>query len=325
MPERSIDPDVLRRFEAGLDPRCPERSAVPAIVLGYGEISTVFEIDTPGARGWALKRMPMFRDEREAQTYASLYRDYVRVLTDQVGLPVAGGDVVQLVDPGHERVVLYIAQEKMPPQSIGHRAIHCLPAAEVTRLVRAVLAQLLKAFDFNRAHRGVLELGIDGQISNWAIVGFDPAAGVLPAAVELTYLDTSTPLMRRNGREQLDPELLMRSAPSFMLWLIRRAFLPEVMARYYDFRRVATDLVANFYKEGRSELVPGLVETVNRFFAEEAAGEDLKPLSAGELAGYYRFDALIWRVFLALRKLDRWVHGVRGRQYPYILPGKISR
>ncbi len=325
MSEREIDSELLRRFEAGLDPRHPERSAMPARVLGYGEISTVFEINAPGAQGWALKRMPMFRDEGEAQAYETLYREYVEVLGEQVGLRVAGGDLVRLVDPGCGRVVLYISQERLPSESIGHRAIHGLPPREVTRLARAVLGQARKVFDFNQAHRGVLELGLDGQISNWAIAGFDPSAQGLPGAIDLTYLDTSTPLMRRNGREQLDPELLMRSAPSFTLWLIRRAFLPEVMTRYYDFRRVATDLVANLYKEGRPELVPELVETVNRFFLEELREPGFKPLTVQEIAGYYRFDALIWRVFLALRKLDRWLLGVRGRAYPYILPEKIAR
>ena len=165
------------------------------------------------------------------------------------------------------------------PTAIGHRAIHRLPPAEVARLAWAVLQQCRLVFDFNREHRGVLELGLDGQISNWAIAGFDPSAGALPPAVDLIYLDTSTPLMRRDGREQLDPELLMRSAPSFTLWLLRRAFLPEVMTRYYDFRRVAMDLVANFYKEGRPELVPELVETVNRFFVDELREAGFKPLT----------------------------------------------
>ena len=41
MTEISFDSDLLERFEAGLDPAHPERSAIPAVVLGYGEISTV--------------------------------------------------------------------------------------------------------------------------------------------------------------------------------------------------------------------------------------------------------------------------------------------
>ena len=325
MSESEIDVEMLRRFEAGLDPRRPNRSALPAKVLGYGEISTVFEIDAPGAVGQACKRMPMFRNEEEVQAYEALYHEYVRILGERIGLHVVPGDTARIANPATGRIVLYIIQRSLPPDAIGHRAIHRLPPADVTRLAWAALQQCRLVFDFNQAHRGDLELGLDGQISNWAIAGFDPLAGTLPATVELSYLDTSTPLMRRNGVEQLDPELLLRSAPSFMLWLVRRAFLPEVMTRYYDFRRVAMDLVANFYKEGRPELVPALVETVNRFFVDELHEPGFKPLTVPEIKGYYRFDALTWRVFLALRRLDRWLHGMAGRPYLYTLPDKIAR
>jgi hypothetical protein len=321
---RELDAQLLSRFENGLDPRHPEASPIPARVLGYGEISTVFEIDAPGASGWALKRMPMFRDEHEAEAYATLYRRYVATLTNEVGLAVAPGKVVRVDSPGKGHVTLYIAQQKLSPEAIGHRVIQKLSHEEVVRLVCAALAEMRKVFEFNRLHQGALELGLDGQISNWCIQGFEPASGRLPEPLELVYLDTSTPLMRVNGKEQLDPELLLRSAPSFLLWLVRRAFLPEVMTRYYDFRRVAIDLVANFYKEGRPELVPTLVETVNDFFTE-GEGDHAAPLTVKEIEDYYRFDALIWRVYLALRKLDRMLARAGRREYPYILPGKIER
>ena len=52
-----------------------------------------------------------------------------------------------------------------------------------------------------------------------------------------------------DGVEQLDPELFLRSAPSFLVWLLRLLFLKDVVDRYYDFHLVAVDLIANFYKE----------------------------------------------------------------------------
>jgi len=322
MKKCTIGQAFLARFEAGLNPRHPERSAIPARVLGYGEISTVFEIAAAEAQGWACKRMPMFRDEAEAERYEALYRDYVRTLGDTIGLRVAPGEVLRLADRSHSRVVLYIIQERFPAAAIGHRAIQRLAPAQVMRLVQAVLREAGRVFDFNQTHQGMLELGLDAQISNWVIAGWTDDAVVLPDPLELIYLDTSTPLLRRNGQEQLNPELVLRSAPSFTLWFIRRAFLPEVMTRYYDFRRVALDLVANFYKEGRPDLVPDLVATVNDFFRAAAA---YRPLTVQEVRDYYRFDALIWRVFLALRKLDRGLQTAAGRSYPYILPERIRR
>lgn len=317
-----IDRELLVRFESELDPRHPERSNIPARVLGHGEISTVFAIDAPGARGWAFKRMPMFKGNAEAEAYESLHRRYVTALVDVVGLRAVRSEVLRIPHASGKRVTIYIAQPELPAQAMGHRLIQRLPAEEVTRLVRAALEEMRKLFEYNRRNQGSLELGLDGQISNWCVEAAD-ADGALPPDIRLAYIDTSTPLMRVEGQEKLDPELLLRSAPSFMLGIVRRAFLPEVMTRYYDFRRVATDLVANFLKEGRGDLVPVQVGTVNRFFAERWDG--VEPLTVKAIRDYYRFDALIWRVYLALRKFDRGLARVSRRDYPYILPGKIAR
>jgi hypothetical protein len=39
-----IDTDFLYEFERGLNPQKLERSRVPAVTLGFGEISTIFQI-----------------------------------------------------------------------------------------------------------------------------------------------------------------------------------------------------------------------------------------------------------------------------------------
>ena len=48
-----IDKGLLEDFEKGLDPEHPEKSRIPAYVLGYGEISTIFEIESPHTTGLA--------------------------------------------------------------------------------------------------------------------------------------------------------------------------------------------------------------------------------------------------------------------------------
>ncbi len=307
--------DFLKEFERGLNPRSPERSAIPARILGYGEIGTTLEIS--GHEGIACKRFPMFYSEEEAINYQALHDAYLNILRE-AGLNVAHSETVHLEHGG--RWIVYIFQEKFPADSIGHRAIHVLAPEETRRLVAQVVTELRKVFTFNRLHRGEREIGIDGQISNWAIVGFDARSGLGPE-VNLVYFDTSTPLMRIKGQEQLDPELFLRSAPSFLVWLIRWLFLPDVMTRYYDFRKVVMDLVANFYKEQRPDLIPAVLEVVNEAIAEEG----LQPLTLEEVRGYYRQDAWIWRTYLAFRKVDRTLHRLMGRAYPYILPRAIKR
>ena len=323
MSDLNINVELLKRFEKGLDPRFPEKSAIPARVLGYGEISTVLELGAGSERELAYKRLPIFKTEEEARNYQALYREYVEVLGDRIGLRVVPSDTVRFMDRG--RVVVYIAQEKLPSEAIGHKAIHRLSSDGVSKLVLAVLREMKKVFDFNREHGGQLEVGFDGQISNWGIIGFDPKKPELGEDLELVYFDTSTPLVQKNGEEQLDPELFLRNAPSFLVWIIRLLFLEDVMTRYYDLRKVVVDLVANFYKEQRPELIPDLVDTVNEFFSAEIGEGGFEPVTEKEVGAYYREDAWIWRIYLAFKKVDRSLHRLLGKDYPYVLPGKIKR
>lgn len=322
--ELDIDRELLARFEKQLDPKRPEAAEVPAKVLGYGEISTVFEIGTAEQSQIAYKRMPIFESSEELDKYRWTFGEYNRLLAEEVGLnlPAFGHGTVE---GAGGRPVMYLAQEKLDPAGIGNRAIHVLPADDVAALARLVLGELAKVWDFN-ARQGEVQLGIDGQISNWSVAGFDPEGPAIDEDSRLVYLDTSTPFIRLDGVEQLDPELFLRSAPSFLVWLLRLLFLDDVVNRYYDFHLVAVDLVANFYKEQLPELIPALVETVNDFLSGEAAGLDVAPITAKEVKSYYRQDALIWRLYLSMRKTDRFLRTrITRRGYPYILPGKIKR
>ena len=216
MDELKVDVGLLEEFERGLDPRHPERSRIPARVLGYGEISTVFEIRARGMEGYAFKRLPIFRDRREIEPYLASYQEYNRILGEEVGISLPPyGHAHFVSDSG--RPVFFIIQEQLPAPSIGNQAIHLLPAREVPVLVRLILRELKKVWDFNRGREG-LEVAIDGQISNWSIVSFDPEEPHVDEDTRFLYMDTSTPLFRVNGEEQLDPELFLRSAPSFLVW-----------------------------------------------------------------------------------------------------------
>ncbi len=319
-----IDLELLREFEDDLDPRHPERGRIPARVLGYGEISTVFEIGDESQRGLAYKRMPIFNDSGELARYVESYDEYNRLLTEEVGLrmPPFGHASFPMRDG---RPIIFLAQRKLDPDSIGNRVIHLLPPGEVPRLVRQVLRELARVWRYNRS-QDRYEMGIDGQISNWSVAGFDGARPRLPGEIELLYFDTSTPLYRAGGVDQLDPELFLRSAPSFLVWLLRWLFLEDVVTRYFDFHLVAIDLIGNFYKEQLPEMIPVLIEEANDFFAGEAADLEVEPLTEKEVRSYYREDALIWTLYLNMRRIDRFLHTrVMRKGYPYILPGRIKR
>ena len=317
-----IDTGLLERFEAGLDPLNPDLSKISAKIIGYGEMSTIFVISHLGQENIAYKRMPIFQSRDEMENYERLFAEYSTELRN-IGINVPESATARVI-PDKGNSVIYNAQERLPSASIGNALIHKLDANSVRLLFLCVLRDLKKVFTSNREQPS-LAFGIDGQISNWAMKDYSEGKPVTEKT-ELFYIDTGTPLIRKEGIEQLNPELFLRSTPSFLVWLIRLFFLEEVMTRYYDFRKVTIDLIANFYKEQRPEFIPMLIETANSFFAREEAKSGIAPLTEKEIVSYYKEDATIWRVYLAFLKIDRFLHlKILQKPYVYILPGRIKR
>jgi len=305
----NIDHDLLKKFEAGLDPQNLKNSSVPAVILGFGEISTVFQIG--GCADIAYKRMPLFKDTASAERYSGQFLEYCKLLAESgLKLPESTTGIVAL---SGRPVVLYIAQKILPPERFGHKLIHVLDPGETGKMIEKILSRIELVWSFNREKRPLFEIALDGQLSNWVV----PDSG----QDEIYFVDTSTPLYRKNGIEQLDPELLLQSAPGFLRWMLRLFFLDDVMNRYYDKRQVCIDLAANLFKEQKPELLPMTVEIMNRmFFGKE------KPLSAGEIEKYYRTDRMIWSLFLAFRRIDMFIKTkILMKRYEFILPGKIKR
>lgn len=314
---------LLQQFEAELDPRHPERSSIPTRVLGYGEMSTTMEIGGEQSERLAYKRMPMFENEEEAKQFEQVYWAYVGTL-EGIGIRVVPSEIVILPDERHGRHVIYLIQERLPADVIGDQVIRRAAPAEARKILWALLELMGRAFRLNRERQGGKALGFDGQISNWAIFNFNPERSGWQESLELVYFDTGSPLLRLDGEEQLSPELYLRAAPSFLAWILRRFFMDDVVDRYYDFRLVIVDLLGNLYKEGRGDLVPELVETANQFLFQEM-DEDFEPLKPGEVKSYYRQDAWIWRLYLGFRRIDRELHWLSGKYYPYVLPGLVKR
>ena len=307
----TIDGELLQRFEAGLNPQRLTASAVPARIIGYGEISAIFQIQ--GDEENVYKRLPIFEDRPSAEGYARMHGEYCALLESAgLRLPAHATHIVEI--PGRP-VAVYIAQQQFAEERLCHRKIHRLDDAGCLVLIETVAAQIAKVWAFNAKTAPERELAIDGQLSNWVDVGSD---GHAP---QLVYIDTSTPLLRKHGVEQQNPERLLKSAPGFLRWIIRWFFLNDVMGRYYVPRLVYMDLAANLFKEQRPELVPETVAIANRFLKDSDA-----PLTVGDIEHYYAQDKLIWTVFLSFRRIDRWLKTrLLRRRYEFILPGAIKR
>jgi len=320
----TVDRELLKAFEEKLDPSKPEKSPISAKVLGYGEISTIFEIIHESQRDIAYKRMPLFDDVQQVERYKKIYHRYNELLREiNIEVPEYGAiDVVT----NDGRIVLYLFQRKLPPDSVGNRIIHAVSDDEVMILFSKVLRELNKVWGFNRDRKPEIEVAIDGQISNWAIKDFDPENLVINEGVNLLYFDTSTPLMRENGVELLDAELFLKPTPPIMRWILKKFYLQNILDRYYDFRKVVVDLIANFFKEGRSDLIQKFVDLANEFFSAEAVVPYIVHINYEEIRKYYKEDASIWSLYLNVRKVHRFIRTkILRRYYDFVLPAEIKR
>ncbi len=308
---KTIDPNYLERFEHGLDPHDIAQSKIPAEILGFGEISTIFMIGDDQTR--AYKRMPLFHSVTEAETYARNYRIYCHHLK-QAGLNLPEDEIRIVTLPGRP-VVLYLIQQQFPPEWFAHKLLHTLEAGKLPGLGERIRSAVALPWKYNQINAPTTEIALDGQISNWVFENGDVEKGLL------YYIDTSTPLFRLDGVEQLNPELLLQSAPGFLRWIIRSLFLQDVMERYYDQRQVLIDLVANLMKEQLPDLIDPMLNLIN-----SDQSTDLKEITNKEIQGYYREDRIIWTLFLAFRRTDRWIKkALLHKRYEFILPGKIKR
>ncbi len=308
--------EFLQAFEMHFDPAHIEKSPVPVTVLGYGEISTVVAFDDPAVSGEAFKRLPLFSSEKEARNYCDLYLEYNRLLQAAgVDTPESRGYVVK----GKGRYVAYLGQRQLPAETIGNKIIQTCSAAESLTLLRKVLARMRGLWLKNT---DTLRLGLDSQISNWSLSGYRPGEP-LDGTVGLLYLDTSTPFIRKNGTEQMNPLLFLQSAPPVIRPVLRKFFLQDVMDRFYNFRLTAIDLTANLYKEQKPELIPLWLEVINE---ENRELLENRPLTEKEVEKFYKEDKFIWQLFLAVRRANRFVNTkMLHQRYEFTLPGKIKR
>jgi hypothetical protein len=307
--EADIDPKAIAAAqEAATEGRSVPKGSVE--VIGFGEISCILRSE--GSHGRIWKRLPLFRDHAEAERYARSFHEYSAALT-AAGLELPAQTTTIIDRPGMMSV-LYIGQEELRAVDFCHSRVRSSEASASLEVIDRVVHEIAKIWEYNRHGEPALRLALDGQLSNWAIRTIDAVTGIV-------YVDTGTPLFRKYGIEQLEPEILIRSTPGFLRWILRLFFLKDVMERYYDLRFVLKDLAANLYKEGRSDLVVPSLAILNGFLPP-----GLTPFTVKEIDDYYREDRLIWTLFLGFRRFDRFVKSrLLGLRYDFILPGRIKR
>ncbi|MHA1490588.1 MAG: DUF6206 family protein [Promethearchaeota archaeon] len=318
-----INLELLKELEKSIDTVHPEKGKIPIKILGFGEISLVFElIDDP--EHLAYKRIPIFDNEKQVRRHIWAYNEYNRILIEEIGLNLPPYDTAWFKDE-EGNIQFYCIQQKILPDSVGNKILHNVTNKEVNKLILLAMREMKKVWTFNLKNKD-FQVGLDGQISNFTVIDYDPNNPKVDENSKLLYLDTSTPMFRKNGVDAMDAELFLKSTPSFLRWLVKAAFLDEVVDRYYDWRLVTIDLIANFYKEQRPELIPGITKVINKFFKEEASEFKMEPFTLLEIQKYYKNDKMIWVIFQNARKIDRFIKlKLFRKKYAFYLPGKIER
>ncbi len=306
----NIDIDLLHRFEKQLLPQDLSRSVIPAKILGYGEISSIFIIDN--REDIVFKRMPIFSTVDQADEYKRRYFQYCNLLRE-AGLSVPEDDAVIVEIPGRP-VVIYFAQRRFPDHLLCHRLIHTMTEPEIEEMLISILQAIRKTWQFNNDRKPEFEIAVDAQLSNWVRTDENGGKG-------LYLLDTTTPMFRIQGVEQLDVELFLQSIPPFIRWLVRRLDLDDVVNRYYNPTSNLTDVAANLHKEQRPDLIPLFIKNINDFIPEGA-----KAVVRKAVDDYYREDKMIWAALSILRRTDRFITTrLLRKRYEFILPGKVKR
>lgn len=308
------------------------REELNLTILGYGEISTVMQI-THASKSpsfvtmempksdWVWKRMPPIDTFDDVIALKRIYHEYREILTKQIGIKVPEQKFHYFKSDGLYTV--YAGQKKVNPIMVGNNLVKRLDEKNAVTLFTKILDELKKWHMFNKSNTS-LKVGIDGQISNWVCVSVDGNLNYIGENDTLLYIDTSTPLYRINGVEQLNAELFLKNTPSFLRAIIRAFFLQEVLDRYYDLRSVVMDCIANLYKEKREDLIPAFVKLANHFFS--TVDNSILPLTLQEIAKYYKNDAFIWRLFQFARRVDKFItEAILRKKYMYRLPEKIDR
>jgi hypothetical protein len=287
-----IDPDVLAQLESDVTAHLSGDYSTHLDVLGYGEISTVLRAE--GLNGpVAAKRLP-----RMARSQLSAYSEILsRYLYDLQARGVRPVDSA-VFSVGSDPFRPYCVQPLQPLLLVDE--LRTADSETIDRRVQQLVGIVVGAVDG--------WLGLDGQISNWAVDGD-----------ELLYIDVTTPLVRDTaGKDELDTDLFIASLPWALQGSVRRFLLDEILSHYYDPRAVLLDMAGNLTKERLPQVIEPLLRATNRVVSP--------PITTDQAMKYYRADARMWELLQRLRQADRWWQKTaRHRMYPFLLPGKIDR
>ncbi|OGQ95504.1 MAG: hypothetical protein A2284_00910 [Deltaproteobacteria bacterium RIFOXYA12_FULL_61_11] len=307
--------DELQRLELGLFDAL-EAGVRPSVeVLAFGETSATLALRL-GERDFACTRLAAFRSEATVERYRSLYEDYRGLLVEHLRLHLPEARIYSVPRPDGF-FAIYEVQPRFPRERLCKELLLELDEAGLGGLLLAVLGLLGELARLNH-YSGDLQVGLDVRFTNWYL----PPGGGFDA---LGYLGLGTPLIRRRGRELLEPDFWGTGLPPGLPWFLRRYWLRPTLDQYYRPRTGAVILLANLIEEHRSEALPGLLIQANAFLAASPLLSRLPPVTLGELHRRATLEAWTRSLLRNLRAGYRgFLRRVLHRGYQFFLPDDLA-
>lgn len=293
-------------------------------VIEGGEISLVAELlgspiviwrhpETGEPMPVIYKKMPTFRYRSDAENYVQYYREYNTILHNEIGISVPHFDA-RIVETEPGQILIFVIQERVASESVCHTILQDISPQAAERLYALILHEYKKLHRFNqdRAADGY-QLGLDGQIPNWAIADYGGDPHALTGKEQLLYLDTNVPMIRIHGQDVVSTDMYFQALPGIARKFIKQFNLDqEVMDRYFQLRIIILDFLANVILHHRANLVPRFLEMSNKALNDSFAEEDLAPITLKEIQSYHRLDVALWRLWRSLKLLGAISDGVSG-------------
>lgn len=298
------------------------RAPLALHTYGFGEISRpVGLVRHPSPLAAALaptplvyKRLAPFTSTQLAEQYIRIYHDYNRRLATDVGIAVpAFGH--RLLRDARGRPIVIGTQAALDPRSIGKAILLQRDAPQCLVLFRMVLGEYRKLASYNQAQRAAgFAIGIDGQITNWAVRDYRGDDAALCGDEGLLYIDTNTPMMRTHGVDCLPLDFYLQALPRRLRPLLR-PMARGVLNHYFDARTILLDFLANTSIHGRPDLVDAFLIEGNAFLADGLISPAPCPLTGAEVRRYISSDVMTWRLTRSLRAVEDLLDGRRGARH----------
>lgn len=307
---RYLDSDIFLFKRFNKDMKELFRGDLSVGVLGAGMVGSVLELsrDDEGRMDYGSEltytKMPPFPDMDSVEHYRELFQRYHDLLKDAGLNPPAHG--IRYVSREGETSTVFITQRNIPRQSIGTQVAGRINDEDCFKLFEMILERIRTVAEFNNKNM-ITKIGIDPRLSNWGIEGYDNGHPAIRGFEDLTYLSISTPMIKENGKDLLDPELVMMNIPGVSKPFIRTRMLNKYWKRFYSPCEMVLDVIVDFKAWGHPDITDRMIGIANEFLAGINMNDKGRKVTGGAVSRRKMGNRYYQKTFNAFGKIERFI------------------